>query len=183
MPPIQKITKEKILNAAFELLRAEGVESLNARTLAKASGCSTQPIFTLYSNMGELRTELFELADQAWRLSCGEIPRDQAFVLNMAIHYVNFALDESHLFRLLFMSEDLANSFLTDFIKVSDEANGVKGRRASLNMELYAHGLATALINKQWSATRLQVREMLSDVFQVLTRIEPEATRTRRKGT
>ena len=44
MPPKARITRDMILDAAFDLVRAEGHEALNVRTLAKRLGCSTQPI-------------------------------------------------------------------------------------------------------------------------------------------
>ena len=182
MPPVQKITREKVLNAAFELLRAEGIENINARGLAKAMGCSTQPIFSVYENMGELKAELIELADQKYLPYFNAIPRDQTFILNAGIHYVGFALDEPHLFRFLFMSDNPSSQRLMDFIGESDDSHQ-RGRRASLHIALYAHGLATMLIDNKLSATRQEVKEMLSEVFHSLTRVEPETTRMRRKGT
>ena len=38
----------------FALARAEGIENVTARKLAAQIGCSTQPIFRVYANMGEL---------------------------------------------------------------------------------------------------------------------------------
>ena len=47
----ETITKNDILNAAFEMARTEGVGQVSARTLAAKAGCSTQPIFRVYKNM------------------------------------------------------------------------------------------------------------------------------------
>ena len=44
MPPKVKITKEMIIDAAFEIARSEGAENINARTVSKKLGCSTQPV-------------------------------------------------------------------------------------------------------------------------------------------
>lgn len=35
MPPKVKITKEMIIDAAFEIARSEGAENINARTVSK----------------------------------------------------------------------------------------------------------------------------------------------------
>ena len=35
MPPKVKITKEMIIDAAFEIARSEGAENINERTVAK----------------------------------------------------------------------------------------------------------------------------------------------------
>ena len=55
MAPKQIITKEIILEAAFKITREMGFENVNARSLAKALGCSTQPIYSRYTNMDELK--------------------------------------------------------------------------------------------------------------------------------
>lgn len=43
MPPKVKVTKEEIIAAALEILRQKGMEAVNARAVAAALGCSTQP--------------------------------------------------------------------------------------------------------------------------------------------
>ena len=52
MPPKIKITKEEIIKTALELVRTSGEQSINARTVAGALNCSTQPIFSNFSSMG-----------------------------------------------------------------------------------------------------------------------------------
>ena len=44
MPPKAKITKEMIIDAAFEITRESGIEAVNARTISEKLGCSTQPV-------------------------------------------------------------------------------------------------------------------------------------------
>ena len=55
----ETITKQDIMNAAFEILQEEGIEQVTARKLAAKANCSTQPIFRVYKNMDELIGELF----------------------------------------------------------------------------------------------------------------------------
>ena len=49
MPPKVKITKEDIINAAVSLVRENGADALNARTVASLLGCSTQPVFSNFA--------------------------------------------------------------------------------------------------------------------------------------
>ena len=58
MPPKVKVTKEEIIAAALEILRQKGMEAVNARAVAAALGCSTQPIFSNYSSMGVLQHDV-----------------------------------------------------------------------------------------------------------------------------
>ena len=62
------ITKNKISETAFALARAEGIENVTARKLAAQIGCSTQPIFRVYANMGELYSEIYQRAIEALSL-------------------------------------------------------------------------------------------------------------------
>lgn len=55
----EQITKQMILDGAFDLVRTQGIEMLTARKLAAHISCSTQPIFRVYTNMEELSGEVF----------------------------------------------------------------------------------------------------------------------------
>ena len=58
----ESITRDMILEMAFELARDNGIESVTARNVAARIGCSTQPIFRIYANMEQLREEIFQRA-------------------------------------------------------------------------------------------------------------------------
>ena len=62
MAPKIKTTKDELIAAALNLVRWEGKEALNARNLAASIGCSTQPIFSNFSNMKELTDAVVEAA-------------------------------------------------------------------------------------------------------------------------
>lgn len=50
MPPKAKFAKEEIVNAALDIVRTEGFESLTARALGSKLGSSARPIFTVFQN-------------------------------------------------------------------------------------------------------------------------------------
>ena len=54
------ITKDIILETAFTLAKAEGIENVTASKLAAQIGCSTQPILRVYTNMSDLYTEIYQ---------------------------------------------------------------------------------------------------------------------------
>ena len=64
MPPKVKVTKEAIVKVAVDIARQNGAEALNARNLAAIIGCSTQPIFSNFATMEELRFAVIERADE-----------------------------------------------------------------------------------------------------------------------
>ena len=55
MPPKVKNTKEDIVNATVELVRKNGQSAINARAVAAFLGCSTQPVFSNFGTMDELK--------------------------------------------------------------------------------------------------------------------------------
>ena len=49
--PKQKITKEMVVDAAFELAREGGMERVQVKPIAARLGCSVQPIYSYCRNM------------------------------------------------------------------------------------------------------------------------------------
>ena len=54
MPPKLKVTRDGIINTALMLCRMGGESAINARGIAKALNCSTQPIFSNFESMEEI---------------------------------------------------------------------------------------------------------------------------------
>ena len=110
MPPKARITRDMILDAAFDLVRQRGHGSLNVRTLARELGCSTQPILYNFATVEELMDALYRKADDfhtAYILPrTGEGPDA---LLMLGLNYVRFGHEEKHLFRFLFESNRFRN--------------------------------------------------------------------------
>ena len=100
MPPRSKITREMIIDAAYEIVRESGEGSLNARSIADRLGCSTQPVLYVFRTMNEIRECVYQKADEyhsEYLMQTGE---------NMSIwkNYIRFSVRERNLFRFLFQS-------------------------------------------------------------------------------
>lgn len=112
MPPKAEITKEKIMGAAFEIAREEGFEALTARNIAQKLNCSTQPIYSAYGNMEELKDDTYEMVldfTLAYIKKYENVKNEPA--MNLAIGCLLFAKDEKKLYRWVFMTEN-KNFFL-----------------------------------------------------------------------
>ena len=187
MPPKVKITKEEIIKAALELVRVSGEQAINARAVAAALNCSTQPVFSNYATMEKLREAVIAesygryLAFLNAEAESGEYPRYKAF----GMAYVRFAKEEKELFKLLFMrdrtDEDLSPS--PDFEESAEiiaKANGVSLETARLmHLEIWTcvHGIgvliATSFLPLEWDL----ISRMLTDVYQgIRARHIPEET-------
>ncbi|HJJ91721.1 MAG TPA: hypothetical protein O0Y15_02790, partial [Methanocorpusculum sp.] len=62
MPPKVKIRKKDIINAAVDLVRQNGESAINARNIASVLNCSTQPVFSNFETMEELRCAVIKAA-------------------------------------------------------------------------------------------------------------------------
>ena len=116
MPPSVRFSRDAVLNAAYQLVRREGPDALNARAVARELGGSTQPIFRLFTNMDELRQAVVELALQTWkdklhiRLQTSSFP-----YLTIGMAFLVFSRDEPELFKLLFMRDRVSDGSCTEY--------------------------------------------------------------------
>lgn len=67
MPPKVKIQKQEIIEAAVALVRQSGPQAINARSIAAALDCSTQPIFSNFASMDALRLAVVAAADAQYQ--------------------------------------------------------------------------------------------------------------------
>ena len=105
MPPKVKVTKKMVADASFEIIRASGHESLNARTIAEYLGCSTQPVLYSYRTMDEIREAAYETADQYHTAFIMPKETESDPMLALGLNYVRFGYEEKNLFRFLFQTD------------------------------------------------------------------------------
>ena len=179
MPPKVKVTKEEIIDTAVDIVRQNGAQAINARTIAAILNCSTQPIFSNFATMDELRLAVTKKAD----LLCQEYMRREAergeFPLYKAsgMAYIRFAKEEKELFKLLYM-RDRSGASTADESGVTDAMESIIHRNTGLEgddaklfhleMWAYVHGIATMFatgyLNLDWEL----VSKMLTDSYQGL---------------
>ena len=183
-PPITKIQKEDIINAAYEIVRLEGIGALNARVIAKKLKCSVQPIFYKFKNMDELKEELYKKIFKTYRKYMtvdGDKPLPYK---EIGINYIKFAKEEPQLFRILFMSQsDLTpENFIKydeSYLEISKYAGMATGivnendvNSFHLKMWTFTHGVATMIATKTCNFTDEQISQMLTDEFKALMLFE-----------
>jgi AcrR family transcriptional regulator len=178
MPPKVKITKKDIIETTLSLVREGGAEAINARGIANALNCSTQPIFSNFESMEELERLVFSAAYEnylgfiASELKSEKYPPYKAY----GMAYIRFAKEEKELFKLLFMcdrqGEELAPS--SDFesaVEMIMKTNGCSREVANLmHLEMWAcvHGIATMMATSFLELDFELVSRMVTDVYQGL---------------
>ena len=58
--PKQRITKEMVVDTAFEIARNSGMEQVMVKNIADKIGCSVQPIYSYCKNMDGLKQDVIE---------------------------------------------------------------------------------------------------------------------------
>lgn len=100
MPADTKISREDIIDAAFEIVRRGGWAKLSARLIAKRLKSSTMPIYSQFKTMEMLEDEVVKKA-VALQAEYSATPLTTVSALNNGIGYVLFAWEEPHLFTAM----------------------------------------------------------------------------------
>ncbi|GET45606.1 TetR/AcrR family transcriptional regulator [Capnocytophaga felis] len=120
MPKSTTITKEMIVETAFEMVRKEGFTVLSARNIAKQIGCSTQPIYCCYKTMDELKAEVCKKAlSHLQNVMLGYQKTGNVF-LDLGLGYVRMAHTEPALFKAIYI-DNITNVKLTDIFPENQE--------------------------------------------------------------
>ena len=179
MPPKVKITKEEIIRTAVELVRRHGAQAINARTVASLLNCSTQPVFSNFATMEDLRLAVTKEADAVCRAYIRRETESGAYPVYKAsgMAYIRFAKEERELFKLLYMRDRAAepeeeDPSLTEQMETQVQHNtGLDSDAARLfHLEMWAfvHGIAvmfaTGFLDLDWEL----VSKMLTDAYRGL---------------
>lgn len=179
MPPKVKVTKEEIVRAATALVRKYGEEALGARALAAELCCSTQPIFSNFTSMEELRLAVIDEAERIGEeyikkeTESGKYPPYKA----SGMAYIRFAGEEKELFRLLYM-RDRTDELIPEHTGLGDRMEGMVQSQTGLgseearifHLEMWAlvHGIAVMLATGYLSPEEELISRMLTDAYQGL---------------
>lgn len=172
MPPAQQYTKETILKEAFAILQQEGLDAVSARSIAKNLGSSTQPVYSAYASMDELKKDLIARARAFatdYLVSSGQ--NEEPF-LDIGMQYLRFAQEQREIFHLLFLSGqadlDVTDPFsppaLIDHMRGDVHLDGLDEgvlKRLLSNMSIYTFGLAVLVYSAKDIPEESILRERL----------------------
>lgn len=153
--PKQRITKEMVVEAAFEIVKTGGMEQITVKTIAEKIGCSVQPIYSYCKNMEGLRQNVTERVNRFVReYVCSNIDKKDPFH-STGKAYIRLAKEEPHLFKIFILHQRNGISSLDDFYnsETSEEiptalANKFnisisQAKQFHLNMLIFTIGIGT----------------------------------------
>ncbi len=182
----ESITKQMLLDTAFQMTREEGMENVTTRRLADHAKCSTQPIFRIYRGMEELYDDVYEMAITFFSdFYRSYQSRDETPFINLGMAYIQFAKIEPKLFQLLFLGPKRNNRGLYELINGNDGAllkeiqkaqNDRVGHPENLFMKMwiFIHGAACMVITGDYDLTDEQTLNLLQDSYQAYKALDFE---------
>ncbi len=179
MPPKAKFTKEEIIRTALELTREQGIEAVTARELGNRLGSSARPVFTVFKNMEEVNAEIISAAKVLYKQYVKKGLAQELAFKGVGTAYIEFAVKEPRLFRLLFMDERQGGSDMAHILNLLDESyedilRSVRepyhlqkeaAERLYRHLWIYTHGIATLCATRVCTFTNEEIGTMLTEVF------------------
>ena len=185
MPTKIRISKDMILDAAFEIVRKDGMEKLSNRELANKLSCSIRPIYYQFENVEEMQKELYLKIEQYfYKFILDNMVEEIPKYKQVGINYIKFAKKEKKLFQILFMTdvgltpdafvlkagEDYKE--IEKLIKISANIKEEDIKDFHAKMWIFCHGIATLVVNDTIKLTDNQIQDLLSYEFQALMLLE-----------
>lgn len=175
MPPKQRITREMILETSFAMFCREGMEVVNARSVAKALNCSTQPIFSYFAGMDDLKTALENKARDLFESEIAVAISSDSPLFNGCMAYYRFALNQPNLFRQMFLRKmekcpdnlkainDALRANVVEPLSLKLGVDAAQAEAQCVKLWVYTHGVASlvamGLIDLDEEAVMQMLRE------------------------
>lgn len=154
MPPKTVFSKEDVVQAAFEIVQQQGMQSLTAREVAHKLQSSTAPVYSNFESMKLLEQEVV-LKACALQMEYMTRPYTEAAFLNMGIGYARFAREQCGLFRALYLEKSEHKDLMYEFAKSMQTQMNTDNRFDALTEEerhslldkmwTFTHGMATMI--------------------------------------
>lgn len=153
--PKQRITKEMVVDAAFEIARRDGIDKATVKTIAENLNCSVQPIYSYCQNMDGLRGDVAEKARYFVREYVKKSIDKNDLFRSTGHAYIQIAKEEPHVFRLYLFQErknitsldDLyhteTNPAVAEMIAKDLNISLAAAEKLHLNMLIYTIGIGT----------------------------------------
>ena len=184
MPAVKELSKDYIVKVAVKMVNDKGWDSINARSLAKTLKVSTKPLYRIYKNMDEIKSDIYkEISYQYDEFITSRVDNKKALI-TLCIAYVEFAQEYKNLFISLFLSNNLKWKSLENVLDEKWNQSTIinlvnkhgysfeEAKNLFMNMWLYANGLATLIATNEITIDEKEILVRLVKTYKTLTRSE-----------
>lgn len=176
--PKQKITKEMVVDAAFQIAREHGINQTTVKAIAEKLGCSVQPIYSYCQNMDGLRYDVAEKAREfVQEYVKNSIEKNDLF-RSTGHAYIKIAKEEPYIFRLYLFQERRNVSSLDDLYNTETNPAVAKmiakelsisvaaAKQLHLNMLIYTIGIGTIFSVTSSAISENEIFEQQEQAYQ-----------------
>ena len=168
----KEIGKSKILNIAYKMVVKDGVESLTARSIAKAGHFSTQPLYLEFNSMDDLRQEVLRKIADNLKNKILQKSYIAEPLIDMDLSYIDFAQEQENLFKAMFVEGKCGNEIIADTLidfgteKFKEQYPDSKYSAEKIRSIIIANwittcGIASLIVNKIATFSQTQIINVL----------------------
>jgi len=182
MPPVRRFAKEEIIDIAYNIVKDEGLQALNARRLAKELNSSVQIIYHNFSDMNELHKEVYEKIANKYQDTLRNATDSDKPYLAKGIAYVKFAREYPEFYKIIFMQE--SRKKIEEFIEmdIDTSENVMKSITEKFDISeadlmdfhikvwIFTHGLACLIATNTIKFSDDEIRKLLMETVQEMFR-------------
>ena len=178
MPPKRKISKSMILSAVLSITRSRGYAAVNARSIAKALDCSTQPIYSVFSTMTHVRSAFRAHLESSFTDYVRNTLQEDGQLWEIGRAYCLFAREEPMLFTVLAstgttMTAVYAKLFTQREFSLSlNRSNRILElphpavQRILRNLWIFSHGIASLLTVKHSAFSEEEITQLMKNSYE-----------------
>lgn len=171
------INKEELLNVALKMVEDNGLESINARSLASAAGISTKPIYRLYKSLDDLKNDVNEIIKKEYDEFITKRVDNKKALITVCVAYVEFAGMHKNYFRSMFLSNNLSWNSVDDVLNEKWNQSTIinlvnkqslsfdEAKNLFMNVWLYANGLATLIASNDLTIDNKEILVRIVKVY------------------
>ncbi len=179
------IDQKTLLKAAVTMVEKNGIESINARSLASAAGISTKPIYRIYKGLDELKTDVNEIIKKEYDEFIMRRVDNKNALITVCVAYVEFAGMHKNYFRSMFLSHNLKWTSVDDVLNEKWNQSTIinlvnkhglsfdEAKNLFMNVWLYANGLATLIASNELVIDNKEILVRIVKIYKELSKNLP----------
>lgn len=177
MARIEKYNKEYIMEKLVEYTKNNGLNNFNVRDVASFIGCSTQPLFKIYKNTDELKSDLKKHLHDDYDNFISKYVDYDDYLFTISYAYALYAKKVPNVFRTLFITEMAGTRTVKEVINSSWNRATIEAMTKQYNITLeqaesvyrdvrfYTHGIASQLCAKSIKLTDNELGDLIRNMI------------------
>ena len=180
------IDKQTLLKIAVKMVEESGIESINARDLARNALISTKPIYRLYKSLDDLKSDVHDIIKKEYDEFIMRRVDNKNALITVCVAYVEFAYMHKNYFKCMFLSHNLKWTSIDDVLNEKWNQSTIihlvnmfgmsfdVAKNLFMNVWLYANGLATLIACNDLEIDNKEILVRIVKIYkELVAKLEP----------